>query len=66
MDGNVFIKACLDFLGEKVSSQLSRQEGNNIQPFVPLSVDVVAIFLRILHSHSMYVGPIDPSSKNAN
>ncbi|KAJ3299964.1 hypothetical protein HK104_005661 [Borealophlyctis nickersoniae] len=51
-EGNLFIKACLDFLNEKVTSQILRQETSTVQQSVPLSVDVVAIFLRILHSHS--------------
>ncbi|KAJ3415017.1 hypothetical protein HDV05_005662 [Chytridiales sp. JEL 0842] len=60
LDGNIFIKACLDFLADRVTSQLSRQEGGAMQPFVPLSVDVVSIFIRILHSHNMNM-----SSENA-
>ncbi|KAJ3055880.1 hypothetical protein HK097_008877 [Rhizophlyctis rosea] len=51
-EGDVFIKACLEFLNEKVTSQILRQESNNVQHSVPLSVDVVVIFLRILDSHA--------------
>ncbi|KAJ3332113.1 hypothetical protein HDU76_001257 [Blyttiomyces sp. JEL0837] len=50
--GNSFIKSCLDFLNEKVASQAMR-ESNSIPNVVPLSVDVVAIFIRILRSTSL-------------
>ncbi|KAJ3039081.1 hypothetical protein HDV00_012639 [Rhizophlyctis rosea] len=51
-EGDIFIKACLDFLNEKVTSHILRQESNSVQQSVPLSVDVVNIFLRMLDSHA--------------
>ncbi|KAJ3092021.1 hypothetical protein HK102_011503 [Quaeritorhiza haematococci] len=51
-EGDVFVRACLDFLAEKVTTQILREQSNAMQQSVPLSGDVVATFLRILHAHS--------------
>ncbi|KAJ1569392.1 hypothetical protein HK405_005645 [Cladochytrium tenue] len=59
LDGNVFIRATLEFLREKVASQLMRPDATAIPNAVPLSVQVVAIFLRILQSSGL-------SSENAD
>nr|KAJ3414525.1 hypothetical protein HK105_001741 [Polyrhizophydium stewartii] len=53
-EGPIFVRACLEFLSEKVSQQLSRSE--NLHS-VPLSVDVVGIFLRILRASSGSMPP---------
>jgi CCR4-NOT transcription complex subunit 1 len=50
VEGNLFVKACLDFLNDKLLAQRMRQENNSIPAGVPLSMDVVAIFIRILRS----------------
>ncbi|KAI8808354.1 CCR4-Not complex component, Not1-domain-containing protein [Cladochytrium replicatum] len=50
-DGDTFIKACLDFLNEKVASQIWRQESVMMQT-VPLSPVVIETFIKILTAHS--------------
>ncbi|KAJ3129357.1 CCR4-NOT transcription complex subunit 1, partial [Irineochytrium annulatum] len=45
-DGNTFMRSCLDFLTDRVQSQRNRQDG--APQTVPLSADVIAIFLRNL------------------
>lgn len=51
-EGEVFIRACLEFLNEKViKAQNVRPDG---LPTVPLSFEVTAAFLRILHSHGRF------------
>jgi len=50
-DGDIFIRACLDFLNEKVNSQILGQDAAAAQS-VPLAADVVAIFLKILHKRN--------------
>ncbi|KAJ3024175.1 hypothetical protein HKX48_005578 [Thoreauomyces humboldtii] len=56
--GDVFVVACLDFLCEKMASQSTRVDATNAKRSVPLSLDVVAIFLRVLHAHT----PLTPTS----
>ncbi|KAJ3175056.1 hypothetical protein HDU87_006452 [Geranomyces variabilis] len=55
--GDAFVVACLEFLNEKMLEQSGRAEVPNKRS-VPLSLDVVAIFLRVLHAHT----PITPAS----
>jgi CCR4-NOT transcription complex subunit 1 len=50
-EGTGFLVACLEFLREKVTAKLVRQE----KASVPLSLDVAAIFLRILFSQKEYI-----------
>ncbi|KAJ3103919.1 hypothetical protein HDU97_009731 [Phlyctochytrium planicorne] len=57
LDGNAFVRACLDFLSDKVSSQSRPENATSLHQSVPLSVDVVAIFLTILHSRSISLSP---------
>ncbi|KAI8922013.1 CCR4-Not complex component, Not1-domain-containing protein [Powellomyces hirtus] len=56
--GDVFVVACLEFLNEKMANQNARSEVSNNKRSVPLSLDVVAIFLRVLHAHT----PMSPTS----
>lgn len=54
VDGNLFVKACVEFLRGKVALQLMRQQdANAAQNVVPLSVNVVAVFIRILQNTMM-------------
>ncbi|RUS35473.1 CCR4-Not complex component, Not1-domain-containing protein [Jimgerdemannia flammicorona] len=50
---DVFIRSCLDFLSQKIASDVTRQDTNAIPQSVPLSVEVMAIFLRVLLESSM-------------
>ncbi|KNC97024.1 CCR4-NOT core subunit CDC39 [Spizellomyces punctatus DAOM BR117] len=56
-EGEVFVTACLEFLNDKVTSQSARMDASNPKRSVPLSVDVVATFLRVLHAHSSTMTP---------
>jgi CCR4-NOT transcription complex subunit 1 len=47
-----FLRSCLDFLIEKMSHQISKMDGNPTPPFIPLSVEVMQIFLKTLSSYS--------------
>ncbi|RKP22127.1 hypothetical protein ROZALSC1DRAFT_10543 [Rozella allomycis CSF55] len=47
----VFMKACLDFVYVKLALQLRRAEGQQVPPFIPLSVEVVNIFLGVFKSN---------------
>jgi CCR4-NOT transcription complex subunit 1 len=52
VDGEPFLRACLEFLNEKViNAQNGRLDG---LPTVPLSLEVTTTFLRILHNNSGY------------
>ncbi|KAI9341268.1 CCR4-Not complex component, Not1-domain-containing protein [Zopfochytrium polystomum] len=54
LDGNPFITATLEFLRDKVAAQLMRPDASSAhQTVVPLSVQVVGIFLRIIQSAPM-------------
>lgn len=46
--GEVFSQACLKFLGKKVRAELARHESNSAPTTVPLSMDVVTVFIKIL------------------
>ena len=49
LDGEPFLRACLDFLNEKViNAQSGRPDG---LPTVPLSLEVTTTFLRVLHAN---------------
>ncbi|KAI8355165.1 CCR4-Not complex component, Not1-domain-containing protein [Blakeslea trispora] len=45
--GQVFSQACLKFLGNKVRAELARQDANTAPTTVPLSMDVVNVFVRM-------------------
>ncbi|KAI9209788.1 CCR4-Not complex component, Not1-domain-containing protein [Polychytrium aggregatum] len=52
-DGDLFVRACLEFLNEKFTIQSMRQEGSTHPPVsVPLSVEVVTTYFRVLSSLS--------------
>ncbi|KAI9365956.1 CCR4-Not complex component, Not1-domain-containing protein [Zopfochytrium polystomum] len=52
-DGSVFVKATLELLRDKVASQLLRPVAGSTPSIVPLSVQVVGIFLRILQANPL-------------
>ncbi|RCH84773.1 hypothetical protein CU098_001795, partial [Rhizopus stolonifer] len=45
--GQVFSQACLKFLGNKVRAELARQDSNDAPITVPLSMDVVNVFVKV-------------------
>lgn len=47
-NGDVFCKACLAFLGSKIRAELTRQETQSAPITVPLSMDVVNVFIKVL------------------
>ena len=51
--GDEFIQACFEFLQLKVQTELNRQERANFALGVPLGVDTVAIYLRILSNSNL-------------
>jgi CCR4-NOT transcription complex subunit 1 len=46
--GEVFSKACLAFLGSKIRAELTRQESQFTPVTVPLSIDIVNVFIKVL------------------
>ncbi|KAI7872984.1 CCR4-Not complex component, Not1-domain-containing protein [Spinellus fusiger] len=50
---DVFIRACLDFLGQKISAEIARHDVNQAPSTVPLHVDVLGVFLKVLLESSM-------------
>ncbi|KAI9272225.1 CCR4-Not complex component, Not1-domain-containing protein [Helicostylum pulchrum] len=46
--GEPFSQACLKFLGKKVRAKLARHESNSAPTTVPLSMDVVTVFIKVL------------------
>ncbi|KAJ1565991.1 hypothetical protein HK096_005111 [Nowakowskiella sp. JEL0078] len=51
VEGDIFVKACLDFLSEKTSAQISRLDAS-LHQSVPLSTNVADTFVKILQSNS--------------
>ncbi|KAJ1537025.1 hypothetical protein HK096_005081 [Nowakowskiella sp. JEL0078] len=51
VEGDIFVKACLDFLSEKTSAQISRLDAS-LHQSVPLSTNVAETFVKILQSNS--------------
>ena len=45
---DVFIHTCLRFLTQKLAAEVSRQEANLAPSTVPLSPEVIAVFLKVL------------------
>lgn len=45
---DVFIRVCLEFLGQKLAAEISRQESNSVPSTVPLSLEVISTFLKVL------------------
>ncbi|KAI9310521.1 CCR4-Not complex component, Not1-domain-containing protein [Dichotomocladium elegans] len=50
---DVFIRACLEFLSQKIAAEVSRQESKAAPQTVPLSVEVIGIFLKTLSESPM-------------
>lgn len=46
--GEVFSQACINFLSKKVRTELARQKSNAAPTTVPLSMDVVNVFIKVL------------------
>lgn len=46
--GAVFSQACLKFLSNKVRAELARQESNSAPITVPLSMEVVNVFIKTI------------------
>lgn len=46
--GEVFSKACLAFLSSKIRAELARQETQSAPVTVPLSIDVVNVFIKLI------------------
>jgi CCR4-NOT transcription complex subunit 1 len=46
--GDVFGQACLNLLSRKVRAELARQDANAALRTVPLSVEVVGVFIKVL------------------
>ncbi|KAG1050197.1 hypothetical protein G6F43_007509 [Rhizopus delemar] len=44
----VFSKACLAFLGSKIRAELTRQESQSTPVTVPLSTDIMNVFIKVL------------------
>lgn len=51
---DVFVRACLEFLSQKVAAEVSRQETNSPPTTVPLSPEVISIFLKVLSERLVY------------
>ncbi|KAI9026639.1 CCR4-Not complex component, Not1-domain-containing protein [Phycomyces nitens] len=50
---DVFVRVCLDFLGQKITAEMSRQDINQAPSTVPLQVDVLGLFLKVLSESPM-------------
>ncbi|KAI8097006.1 CCR4-Not complex component, Not1-domain-containing protein [Halteromyces radiatus] len=48
-----FIRSCLEFLAQKISSEMSRQETNAPPTTIPLSLESMATFLKVLSESPM-------------
>ncbi|KAG0182584.1 hypothetical protein DFQ29_003364 [Apophysomyces sp. BC1021] len=46
--GDAFVRSCLDFLSQKIAAEISRQDTNSVPSTVPLSLEVMGLFLKIL------------------
>lgn len=46
--GEVFSQACMNFLSKKVRTELARHKSNAAPTTVPLSMDVVNVFIKVL------------------
>jgi CCR4-NOT transcription complex subunit 1 len=46
--GQPFLQAAVEFAGEKVRFQVKRQRGLQTPPFIPLSNDVLGVFMKVL------------------
>lgn len=55
--GPAFLQACVEFVSEKIKFQVKRQRGIQTSPFIPLSNEVLGVFLRILQAN---VGAMSP------
>jgi CCR4-NOT transcription complex subunit 1 len=45
---DTFIRSCLDLLAQKISAEMSRQETNAPPTTIPLSLESMATFLKVL------------------
>lgn len=45
---DVFIRVCLEFLSQKLAAEASRVEGNATPTTMPLSMEVIGVFLKVL------------------
>lgn len=45
---DAFIRVCLEFLSQKVAAEISRQEANATPQTIPLPVEIIGIFLKVL------------------
>ncbi|KAL0097780.1 Not1 transcription factor, partial [Phycomyces blakesleeanus] len=50
---DAFVRVCLDFLSQKISAELSRKDVNQVPSTVPLQVDVLGLFLKVLSESPM-------------
>lgn len=55
--GLPFLQACVEFVSEKVKFQVKRQRGIQTPSFIPLSNEVLAVFIRILQSNAGMMSP---------
>lgn len=46
--GDDFLEACLKFLGNKARATIARQDSNAAPTTVPLSMDVLVVFIKVL------------------
>ncbi|KAI8988678.1 CCR4-Not complex component, Not1-domain-containing protein [Pilobolus umbonatus] len=51
--GDVFAQTCLKFLSRKVRAELARQDANSSPITVPLSIDVVNVFIKVLSESNL-------------
>ncbi|KAF7728004.1 hypothetical protein EC973_006769 [Apophysomyces ossiformis] len=52
-NGDAFVRSCLDFLSQKIAAEISRQDTNTAPSTVPLSLEVMGLFLKILAESPM-------------
>ncbi|CDS10313.1 hypothetical protein LRAMOSA02989 [Lichtheimia ramosa] len=50
---DAFIRVCLEFLSQKVAAEISRQEANATPQTIPLPVEIIGIFLKVLGESPM-------------
>lgn len=55
--GAPFLQACVEFVSEKFKFQIRRQRGIQTPSFIPLSAEVLAVFVRVLQGNLASMTP---------